>query len=237
MDNALRLQYLQAMGIDVWIPRQVADSIAEQAPTPLAQLTPCYPETQSETPLTTVNWETLQRTVASCQRCALAGQRNPINLQITPQSPNQTARWLLIMDEPNTDTDSDSESMLILNEMLQALGLKHEDVLLTSALKCPLPKARAPHREELAECRSYLEQQITLLQPKIILLLGQLAARSLLQTDASLNELRGIIHKFAAISTIVTYHPKFLLRALLEKRNAWQDLQLAMTAYQEVNRL
>lgn len=229
LDNNLRIQYLQAMGLEVWVPRNssvsapnINDRIEESRPSVTSDLLP-----------PSNSWNDLNQTIAHCQRCELAQYSTSPVAEIL----SQTAHWLVITAPYHADPSSVMESDALLHAMFRALGLNNEDVVRTSALKCPLPKERAPHRNELAECRLFLEQHIELLQPKIILLMGSLAAQSILQTDTPLEQLRGIIHKVSAISTVVTYDPYFLLHALLEKRFAWLDLQLAMTAYREVNRL
>ena len=209
VDHNLRLEYLRAMGIDVWVSRQSATSSSTHVPNPIE--------------------ETLQPNLTPELRDPLNNREaQTVN---NPASPN--TEWLFIIDTPGLEL----ESRQLFNGMLEALGLNFADVTIISALKCSPPKDRVPHQHELAECRLFLQQQIKLHQPKIMLLLGAIATQSLLQTETPLSELRGIIHQIAAIPTIVTYDPRCLLRAQLEKRNAWLDLQLAMTAYQEVNRI
>ncbi len=231
LDNNLRIQYLQAMGLEVWVPRH-KPVVASSVVAPFVD--EAIPTVTSDALLNTPSaWASLNQTIALCQRCELSNYRVAPAAEISPQ----TAHWLVISDPSDADASIAMETDALLREMVRALGINIEDVVRTSALKCPLPKERAPYRNELAECRLFLQQHIELLQPKIILLMGSLAAHSMLQTDVPLEQLRGTVHTVAATPTVVTYDPRFLLRALLEKRFAWLDLQLAMTAYQEVNRL
>jgi DNA polymerase len=115
--------------------------------------------------------------------------------------------------------------------MLQALGLKRQQIFLTNVLKCATPGHREPGAEETAVCAAYLQRQIALVQPKIILLVGRIAAQSLLQVQTPIGKLRGIVHRSGeGIPMVVTYHPAYLLRSPLEKRQAWADLCLARSA-------
>lgn len=228
-DNSLRLAYLKAIGIDVWVSRHF-----EQIPT--ADFTEAElfaTEISIDTSVQPTSWEALQQSIATCKRCLLANS----SVQPYPGKGGANIEWLLITDEPTTFKNTTSDAGLLLTQMVQALGLDLDKVWVTSAVKCPVSQQNPLSPATLAECRSFLEQQIAIFQPRVILIFGETAAQSALQTQASLLELRGTIHKFAAISTIVTYHPHFLLQTPLEKRAAWTDLQLAWTAYHEVNRL
>jgi uracil-DNA glycosylase len=99
---------------------------------------------------------------------------------------------------------------------------------MTNILKCRPPGNRDPKPDEAESCSDYLRQQRALLKPKIILAVGRISAQTLLNTDAPLSKLRGKVHKLDGTPLVVVYHPAYLLRTLLEKRKAWQDLQLAV---------
>ena len=111
--------------------------------------------------------------------------------------------------------------------MLRAVGLERERVFITNILKCRPPNNRDPAAGEAAACRSYLERQIELIQPKIILAVGRIAAQHLLDTDTPVGRLRGRLHHLGAVPLVVTYHPAYLLRSPSQKRKAWDDLRLA----------
>jgi DNA polymerase len=112
--------------------------------------------------------------------------------------------------------------------MLRAIGLTREEVFITNILKCRPPSNRDPHADEVESCNDYLQRQLKMIQPKIILAIGRIAAQTLLKTDAPLAKLRGKVHTFNNTPVVVVYHPAYLLRSLSEKRKAWLDLQLAI---------
>jgi len=119
--------------------------------------------------------------------------------------------------------------------MLAALGLSREQVFITNILKCRPPNNRDPKPEEAAACDAFLKKQIALIQPRIILTLGRIAAQSLLKVDTPIGRMRGRPYEYgtSGIPLVVSYHPAYLLRSPREKRKSWQDLQLAMRIYQE----
>lgn len=222
MDNALRLQYLEAMGIDVWMPRTLVQ--AEKA-TLTDEVVADLPQ---ETPATD-SWHELQAEVAGCTKCALCSTR----IQTVFGTGNKNADWLLIGEGPGQHEDEQGKPFvgnagLLLTEMIRAMGLAREEVFITNIVKCRPPNNRDPHVDEVASCNDYLQRQIAMIRPKVILAIGRIAAQTLLNTDAPLSRLRSKIHALNGTPVIVVYHPAYLLRSLLEKRKAWQDLQLAM---------
>ena len=213
MDNVRRLQYLEAMGIDVWLPT-TANPIAS-------------PEPITETPIDT--WASLQAEVAQCTRCGLSATRT----QTVFGSGHLQADWLIIGEAPGQHEDEQGQPFvgnagLLLTEMLRAIGLSREQVYITNILKCRPPNNRDPHANEVASCNGFLLRQMQLVQPKIILAVGRVAAQTLLSTDAPLSKLRGKVHAFNHTPVVVVYHPAYLLRSLPEKRKAWQDLVFAL---------
>ena len=117
----------------------------------------------------------------------------------------------------------------LLNSMLHAIGLAREQVYIANVLKCRPPGNRDPGATEAAECLPYLERQIALLKPKIMLAVGRIAAQNLLRTEKTLGALRQQVHRFglSQVPLVVTYHPAYLLRTPTEKRKAWEDLKFA----------
>lgn len=242
MDNTLRLHYLEAMGIDVWLPRAagVVPELSAAEPVPplpeaqaLAEL-PAPPEPQ---PLADIgaadagadNWEVLAAEVAACTRCGLCNTRN----NTVFGSGDKMADWLLIGEGPGQHEDEQGLPFVgnagqLLTEMIRALGLSRDEVFITNIVKCRPPNNRDPHVDEVASCQGYLQRQIALIRPKIILAVGRIAAQTLLVTDAPLGKLRGKVHTLHGVPVVVVYHPAYLLRSLPEKRKAWQDLQLAL---------
>lgn len=237
MDNATRLQYLQALGIDVWVPRALAEpaeALPIIAPAPIS--TTEIPETTGHlietTPPYADNWERLERDVAGCQKCSLCETRT----QTVFGSGNKNPDWLLIGEAPGQSEDQQGLPFVgnagqLLTEMLRACGLSRDEVFITNILKCRPPGNRDPKPDEIALCHGYLERQLALLQPKIILAVGRIAAQALLNTHDPIGKLRGKVHHFGSTPLVVIYHPAYLLRSLSEKRKAWLDLQLAIQTY------
>jgi len=150
--------------------------------------------------------------------------------------------WLVIGEAPGAEEDRRGEPFVgaagqLLDAMLRAIGLdRSKNVYIANVLKSRPPGNRDPKPEEVAACLPYLVRQIALLQPKIILAVGRIAAQNLLGTDAPLGRLRGRVHYFGELNTplVVTYHPAYLLRTPGDKRKAWEDLKFARNLYQQL---
>ena len=121
------------------------------------------------------------------------------------------------------------DGIRLLNEMLRAVGLERGDVYIANILKCRPPNNRDPEPGEVAACSDYLDRQISLIEPDLILAVGRIAAQNLLQLDQPVGRLRGVVHRYGSfdIPLVVTYHPAYLLRSPSQKRKAWADLCLA----------
>jgi len=211
-----RRAYLRAMGIDVWVPRDPVH--AEPAPVaPEVQAGPAEP-----------GWDALRAAVAGCTRCPLHESRTQTVFGVG----NPDADWMIIGEAPGAEEDRRGEPFVgragkLLDEMLLAIGQSRTSAFIANILKCRPPNNRDPSQEEAASCRPYLERQIELVQPRIILAVGRIAAQQLLQTDAPVGTLRGKRHQLGAIPLVVTYHPAYLLRSPSQKRKSWDDLCLA----------
>ena len=245
LDNRKKA-YLDAMGIKVWVqPRQEAsvEVVTQQTAEPAPQVneTPVVPHTDVQQPQTIpltstdvsqLDWTALQNTVSTCQLCELSQARTQAVFGVG----NQQAEVMIIGEAPGAEEDKQGEPFVgragqLLNAMLKAVGFERSDVYIANILKCRPPQNRDPSPEEAAQCWPYLKRQIELIQPKVIVALGRIAAQRLLQTNTSLGRLRGKLHYLDDISVpvIVTYHPAYLLRAPQEKRKSWEDLQFLMS--------
>ncbi|MDO8340790.1 MAG: uracil-DNA glycosylase, partial [Candidatus Woesebacteria bacterium] len=173
-----------------------------------------------------MTWDELAGTVAACRRCRLCEARKQAVLGVG----DRNADWLFVGEGPGAEEDARGEPFVgqagkLLDNMLAAIGLKRgEDVYIANAVKCRPPENRTPTPEETATCRPYLERQIELIRPKLIVALGRPAAQTLLQTEIKIAAARGRLHDYAGIPLIVTYHPAYLLRTLQDKAKAWEDL-------------
>jgi DNA polymerase len=213
-----RRAYLQAMGIDVWLPRDSVDPETAAEPEK-------FPENESGSGM---NWSELRDCVSHCTRCELSQSRT--NTVFGVGNPN--ADWLIVGEAPGAEEDRRGEPFVgragkLLDEMLRAIGQGRDTVFIANILKCRPPNNRDPKAEEAAACRQYLERQIQLLQPKIILAVGRIAAQNLLGSDEPVGRMRGRPHELDGIPLVVTYHPAYLLRSPSQKGKSWSDLSLA----------
>jgi uracil-DNA glycosylase len=221
VQRSRRLQYLDALGIDNFVPRE----------------TRAAPLSAPREAGTSPDWQPLQAEVAECIKCALHRTRTRTVFGVG----NPHADWLVIGEAPGADEDRQGEPFVgaagkLLDAMLQAIGLSRaENVFVANMLKCRPPGNRDPKPEELASCMPYLLRQIAAIKPKLILAVGRIAAQSLLATGVPLGRLRGRVHEFAPSGTplIVTYHPAYLLRSPGEKRKAWEDLKFARDFFKQ----
>lgn len=231
MDDGARRCYLDAMGIEVWVLRaEFFQSTAAVIDTGMAV------GQQINVPVQSDLWNRLQAEVQDCQACTLCEQRTNTVFGVG----NRQADWLVIGEAPGQEEDKQGEPFVgragkLLDQMLLALGLKREQVYIANVVKCRPPENRDPRPDEMASCAQYLRRQIQLIQPKMILLVGRIAAQSLLNTSENVGKLRNTVHRYAntPIPMIVTYHPAYLLRSPLEKRKSWQDLQFAYRVYSQ----
>ena len=247
-----QLQYLEAMGIQGWTARHT-DQSAAIAPGPVLPDTPAPVADDVGVPapaapaadvfaatsdVAGLDWPALEARVSDCRLCELHTSRTRTVFGVG----NRSADWLVIGEAPGHDEDQQGEPFVgragqLLNAMLQAAGLRREQVYIANILKCRPPDNRDPKAEEVVCCEPYLLRQIELLQPRLILAVGRIAAQNLLNTQSPIGKLRGEVHRFrdTGIPLIATYHPAYLLRSPLEKRKSWQDLQLALRTLQEAD--
>jgi DNA polymerase len=176
-----------------------------------------------------LDWTGLKAVVKDCTSCKLrAGCK-----QTVFGVGDEKAGWLFVGEGPGADEDVRGEPFVgqagkLLDNMLLALKLKRgNDVYIANIVKCRPPGNRTPEPGEAVACFPYLQRQIELIQPKIIVALGKTAATTLLNRDATLGSLRGQVHDYRGTPLVVTYHPAYLLRTLADKAKAWQDLCLA----------
>ncbi len=215
MHNTTRLQYLSAMGIDVWVPRTFAESTEiEDTAADVAE----------------DSWVSLHAEMRACQQCDLCQARQ----QVVIGAGNQHADYMWISEAPNLKEEQQGlpfadDSAELLTEMLRAMQLSREQVYITNIVKCRPSEDRDPKSQELVACETFLQRQIALIRPKVLIAVGRIAAHKLLQSKAPLADLRGIEHQVLGIPLIAMYHPAYLLRSLTEKSKAWQDMQMALT--------
>ncbi len=229
--------YLKAMGIDVWVERAPANTeviINEVFPAEVPHVEIVAESTARSTDnssVETLDWQALRSLVSNCQACELS----KIRQQTVFGEGKQTASLMIIGDAPTEDDENQGiifsgEAGKLLTAMLKAMGYQRNDVYISNIVKCRTTQNQEPTENEALTCEPYLLRQINLLQPKLILALGRVAAQRLLKSKSTLGRLRGQLHHVEGINApvLVSYHPAYLLRAPNEKRKAWDDLQLAM---------
>ena len=213
------------------------DSLSGLASQDTVEQKPASPPQKAKSPLSPIKtnaenlaWGDLQSTVHNCQHCDIHRFRS----QAIFGSGDTSAAWMIIGEAPDVEEDAQGNPFLgksgdLLDNILAAIDLKRESVYLTNILKCRPPNDRDPHVDEIDNCIGYLYRQIELVQPKVILVVGRLAAQQLLQNKKPLGQLRGQIHHLNKTDTpvIATYHPRYLLRQASEKRKVWEDIKLA----------
>jgi len=215
--NKVDQWYLQSMGITSWIPQDEQD--------PCADVSINSATTNDST--TSMNWQSLEKTVSQCRLCELHKTRTQTVFGVG----NQQADLLIVGEAPGRDEDLKGEPFVgragkLLDEMLYAIGYCRNDIYIANILKCRPPKNRDPKPSEQECCTPYLLRQIELIQPKLILALGRIAAQYLLQSNVSLGRLREKNHIYSEqkIPLMVSYHPAYLLRNPIDKRKSYEDL-------------
>ncbi len=230
-----RTDYLAALGLTDW---RLRGGFAPVMPVPLEDVPPAIQQTpitlaresMVREPPGTDSWDEVAGEVAACTRCELHRCRTKTVFGVG----DRAASWLVVGEAPGADEDRQGEPFVgragqLLNSMLLGIGLQREQVFIANVLKCRPPNNRDPQPAEVAQCLPYLERQIALIKPRIMLAVGRIAAQNLLATDTPIGKLRGRVHAFGSqrIPLVVTYHPAYLLRSPTEKRKAWEDLKFA----------
>ncbi|MFM1855429.1 MAG: hypothetical protein RLZ83_738 [Pseudomonadota bacterium] len=190
-----------------------------------------------------MDWPALQETVRQCQACTLCQSRTHTVFGVG----HPRAHWMVVGEAPGEQEDLRGEPFVgpagaLLDRMLAALGLSREpsvgdpggagadparQVYITNTLKCRPPRNRNPEPVEMQRCEPFLQRQIALVQPRLILAMGRFAVQALLRTDEAIGRLRGRVHRYQGVPLVVTYHPAYLLRNPVDKAKAWDDLCLA----------
>lgn len=196
----LHRYYLQQMGIDVWVKRQ-------------------------KTVSSPLKLESLAKDVAACTQCSLHQTRT--HTVFSRGNPN--SHLMIIGEAPGYYEDQKALPFVgragqLLNKMLHTIGLNDEKVYIANVLKCRPPDNRNPKSEELDACSGYLQKQIELVNPKLILALGRFAATYLLNKTSPLGQMRNQVHQYQGKPVLVSYHPAYLLRNPADKKKTYQDL-------------
>jgi DNA polymerase len=235
LDENTRLEYLSAMGIQPWFEKSphvsppqaevIEPAVVEAAAEPDSTSVIEPGSDASSISIGDMDWNQLQQTVSGCQLCELHTSRTQTVFGVG----NQNADLLIVGEAPGADEDRLGEPFVgragkLLDAMMAAIQLDRSQIYIANVLKCRPPNNRNPHTSEIICCDAYLQRQIELIQPKLILALGRIAAHHLLVSQDSLGKLRKQVHRYNGIPLIVSYHPAYLLRTPVDKRKSWQDL-------------
>ena len=211
------------------VPVQAAEVVEQKIET--------APNKNREQPVSEFNWPELKAMVRDCAACKLRAGCTQTVFGVG----DEKADWLFVGEGPGADEDALGEPFVgqagkLLDNMLITIKLKRgNNVYIANIVKCRPPGNRAPEAGEIAACLPYLQRQIGLIQPKVIVALGKTAANALLGKEATLGSLRGTLHEYQGVPLLITYHPAYLLRSPMEKAKAWQDLCLAVETMKGLN--
>ncbi|HTY41335.1 MAG TPA: uracil-DNA glycosylase [Thermoanaerobaculia bacterium] len=181
----------------------------------------------SVVPGSTPDLAALQKSLEGCPRCKLSGTRTNI---VFGQG-NPSAELMFVGEAPGRDEDEQGLAFVgragqLLTKIIEAIGRKREDVFIANVLKCRPPNNRNPEPDEVAACRPFLDEQIRLIAPRVIVTLGTFAAQAILETDESIGRLRGRWRAARGVRVMPTFHPAFLLRSPERKKDVWEDMKL-----------
>ncbi len=246
-------EMLQAMGVRLFeVPPPLASAppvepvdLPAETPRvakPIAAVAPpsaWTSEGASRPDIATLGWTELRAAVVACRACPLCESRQQTVFGVG----HPRAHWMIVGEAPGEQEDRVGEPFVgpagqLLDNMLRARGLTRDEapperqVFIVNTLKCRPQKNRNPEPAETAQCAPFLERQIALVQPRIILAMGRFAAQALLASEEPLGKLRGRVHAWRGVPVVATYHPAYLLRTPADKARAWDDLCLAATVVQ-----
>jgi len=230
---AARLQYYRDMGITDFYRRATSQGGPPAAEPAVVTVTgqmglEIYPQEPPPADRAAA-LRAIREDIGECTRCVLHRGRKNIVFGVG----NAYAELMFVGEGPGADEDIQGEPFVgragqLLNNMIQAMGLKRQDVYIANVVKCRPPGNRTPEREEIDTCSPFLLRQIDGVRPKVIVALGAVAARTLLGLNEAMANLRGRWYDFRGARLLVTYHPAFLLRDPRRKKDAWEDLKLVM---------
>jgi uracil-DNA glycosylase len=223
-----QLEHLRALGVEsirldlTPVPAPVSKSIPVQPaalfedPTPTAQRLTKSTET----------FEQIHAEIGDCTRCPLHLERT----HVVHTEGNRKARLMFVGEAPGADEDAQARPFVgragqLLTKIIEAIGLKREEVLIGNVNRCRPPQNRAPMPDEAATCKPFLEREIAIVQPDVIVVLGNTAMKNLLDTREGITRARGRFHDYKGIKVMPTFHPAYLLRDPSKKRETWDDLK------------
>lgn len=206
-------------------PQQNVSSPAPVANTPSTLFGEIAPAAARLTP-STETFEQVHNEIGDCTRCPLHQERT----HVVHTEGNRKARLMFVGEAPGADEDAQARPFVgragqLLTKIIEAIGLKREEVLIGNVNRCRPPGNRAPTTEEASTCKPYLLREIAIVQPEVIVVLGNTAMKNLLETREGITRLRGKFQDYKGIKVMPTFHPAYLLRDPSKKRETWEDLK------------
>lgn len=221
-----RLEHLRELGVEgirVSVPEvtpapavtPASDSLFGELAPPPAKLTP-----------STETFEQIHAEIGDCTRCPLHQERT----HVVHTEGNRKARLMFVGEAPGADEDAQARPFVgragqLLTKIIEAIGMKREEVLIGNVNRCRPPGNRPPMPDEVATCKPYLLREIAVVQPEVIVVLGNTATKNLLDTNVGITRLRGSFQDYKGIRVMPTFHPAYLLRDPSKKRETWEDLK------------
>ena len=245
-----RSTILREMGLaPIWMTRSTAPTVApvetlfiaheavvvQQPPASHRQAAAVTAERRTESSpdreaeIAAMSWDQLIVSIASCTACKLCSTR----IRTVPGVGDRAPSWMVVGEAPGENEDKRGEPFVgkagqMLDAMLAAVGKnRSEGVYIANVIKCRPPDNRNPEADEIAACTPYLQRQIALAQPKLLLAAGKFSAQTLLNREDTVAAMRAAGGQYEGVPVVVTYHPSYLLRSPLEKAKAWDDLMKA----------
>jgi len=178
--------------------------------------------------------EGVRTVLGECTRCKLHTTRRQIVFGVG----NPNARLVFVGEAPGADEDAQGEPFVgragqLLTKIIEAMGMRREDVYICNIIKCRPPNNRTPEADEIVACQPFLLEQLRAIGPQFICALGGPATQTLLQTKEPISRLRGRFHDYHGIPLLPTFHPAFLLRNPSEKKTVWEDMKLLLRHMQQ----
>lgn len=222
-----QLEHLRELGVEgirisVPEPTPVAAPVSQNSSSLFADLAPAPAKL---TP-STETLEQIHAEIGDCTRCPLHEQRT----HVVHTEGNRKARLMFVGEAPGADEDAQARPFVgragqLLTKIIEAIGMKREEVLIGNVNRCRPPGNRAPMPDEVAACKPYLLREIAVVQPEVIVVLGNTATKNLLDTNVGITRLRGNFQDYKGIKVMPTFHPAYLLRDPSKKRETWEDLK------------
>jgi DNA polymerase len=226
------------------LPPQTAPTalFAHQAPAPVPPSAShtLFGDEAADAPSMPQSNETLEeiwRDIGECTRCGLCSGRT----QVVNTHGNHKARLMFVGEAPGADEDAQGKPFVgragqLLTKMIEAMGMKREEVIIGNVNRCRPPGNRQPTLEEAAICRPFLFREIATVRPEVIVVMGNTALRNLLEIKAGISSVRGRFHDYHGIPVMPTFHPAYLLRDPSKKRETWEDLKKVIDRLDESSR-